>query len=79
MAQQNNKLDQSLIEFVTQQQKLNDFEVKIPQESVKDFDPIEYGNNLIEIEYTKHIESFLKAYNLGNKLGKELSKNAKKI
>ena len=77
MAQQNNKLDQSLIEFVKQQQKLNDFEVKIPQESIKNFDPIEYGNNLIEIEYTKHIKSFLKAYNLGNKLGKELSKNAK--
>ena len=69
-------MDQSLINFVTQQQKLNDFEVKIPQESVKNFDPVGYGNNLIEIEYTKHIKSFLKAYNLGNKLGKELSKNA---
>ena len=77
MAQQNNKLDQSLIEFVTQQQKLNDFEVKIPQESVKNFDPIEYGNNLIEIEFTKNVELFKKAYSLGNKLGKELSKNAK--
>ena len=74
---QNNKLDQFLIEFVTQQQKLNDFEVKIPKGSIKDFDPIEYGNNLIEIEFTKHIKTFEKAYNLGNKLGKELSKNAK--
>ena len=72
---QNNKLDQSLINFVKEQQKLNDFEVEIPQDSVKDFDPIEYGNNLIEIEFTKHIKSFLKAYSLGNKLGKELSKN----
>ena len=74
---QNNKLDQSLINFVKEQQKLNDFEVEIPQDSVKDFDPVEYGNNLIEIEFTKHIKSFEKAYNLGNKLGKELSKNAK--
>ena len=74
---QNNKLDQSLINFVKEQQKLNDFEVEIPQDSVKDFDPVEYGNNLIEIEFTKHIQSFLKAYDLGNKLGKELSKDAK--
>ena len=74
---QNNKLDRSLINFVKEQQKLNDFEVEIPQDSVKDFDPVEYGNNLIEIEFTKHIQSFLKAYDLGNKLGKELSKDAK--
>ena len=75
MAQENSKLDQSLINFVNQQQKLNDFEVEIPQEDVKDFDPVEYGNNLIEIEFTKHIKTFIEAYNLGNKLGKELSEN----
>ena len=59
MAQPSNKLDQSLIEFVKQQQKLNNFEVKIPQESVKNFDPTEYANNLIEKEFTKHINTFI--------------------
>ena len=78
MAQPNSKLDQSLIEFVTQLQELNDIEIEIPQVSIDQVleNPEQYGLDLIESVFTQYVNFFTKSHELGDKFGKEVMKNA---
>ena len=73
MAQKKNKVDQSLVEFVTQLKDLNDIEVEIPQVNIDDVinDPKQYALDFIELEFAKMVPRFLEAYKLGNKFGKK--------
>ena len=75
---QNNKLDQSLIEFVTQLQELNDIEIEIPQVSIDQVleNPEQYGLDLIESVFTQYVKFFIESHELGDKFGKEVMKNA---
>tara|TARA_R100000781_G_scaffold92275_2_gene57179 strand:+ start:1835 stop:2068 length:234 start_codon:yes stop_codon:yes gene_type:complete len=75
---QNNKLDQSLIEFVTKIQELNDIEVDIPQIDIDSVleDPEQYGLDFIELVFTQYVDLFTKAHKLGNEFGKEIVNNA---
>tara|TARA_Y100000310_G_scaffold132234_1_gene131294 strand:- start:724 stop:960 length:237 start_codon:yes stop_codon:yes gene_type:complete len=78
MAQQKNKLDQSLIEFVTKLQELNDIEIVIPQVSIDEIleNPEQYGYDFIENIFTQYVEVFTESNKLGDKFGKEVMKNA---
>ena len=79
MAQKkNNKLDQSLIEFVKQLQELNDIEIDIPQANIDAVldDPEQYAYDFIEVIFAKYVSTFIKANKLGDKFGKEVMKNA---
>ena len=80
MAQQNNKLDQSLIEFVTQLQELNDIEIEIPQVSIDHVleNPEQYGLDLIESVFTQYVNFFIESHELGDKFGKEVMKKCLK-
>ena len=75
---QNNKLDQSLIEFVTKLQELNDIEIDIPQVSIDQIleNPEQYGLDFIELVFTQYVDVFTKSHKLGDKFGKEVMKNA---
>ena len=75
---QNSKLDQSLIEFVTQLQELNDIEIPIPQVDIDSIleNPEQYGYDFIESIFTQYVEVFTKSNKLGDKFGKEVMKNA---
>ena len=75
---QNSKLDQSLIEFVTQLQELNDIEIAIPQVSIDQVleNPEQYGLDLIESIFTQYVNFFKESHELGDKFGKEVMKNA---
>ena len=77
MAQQNNKLDQSLIEFVTKLQEQNDIEINIPQANIDRIlnDPEQYGFDFIENVFTQYVKVFTEAHKLGDKFGKEDMKN----
>ena len=78
MAQPNNKLDQSLIEFVIKLQEKNDIEIPIPQASMDDVleNPEQYGYDFIETFFTQYVKVFIDAHKLGDKFGKEVMKNA---
>ena len=75
---QNNKLDQSLIEFVTRLQELNDIDIVIPQVNIDLIleNPEQYGYDFIENIFTQYVEVFAKSNKLGDKFGKEVMKNA---
>ena len=77
MAQKTNKLDQSLIEFVTKLQEQNDIEINIPQANIDDIlnDPEQYGFDFIENVFTQYVKVFTEAHKLGDKFGKEVMKN----
>ena len=81
MAQPNNKLDQSLIEFVTRLQEKNDIELQVPKANIDTVldNPEQYALDFIEAEFGKYVESFVQSYKLGKKFGKELIKNGKEI
>jgi len=76
MAQPNNKLDQSLIEFVTKLQELNDIEIEIPQVPIDQVleNPEQYGFDLIEAVFTQYIDFFAESNKLGDRFGKEANK-----
>ena len=78
MAQPNNKLDQSLIEFVTKLQELNDIDLVIPQVDIDLIleNPEQYGYDFIETFFTQYVKVFIDAHKLGDKFGKEVMKNA---
>ena len=75
---QNNKLDQSLTEFVMQLQELNDIEIEIPQISIDQVleNPEQYGLDFIEAVFAQYVNTFTKSYKLGDNFGKEVMKNA---
>ena len=77
MAQKTNKLDQSLIEFVTKLQEQNDIEINIPQANIDDIlnDPEQYGFDFIENVFTQYVKVFTEAHKLGDKFGKEVMKD----
>ena len=79
MAQKNNKVDQSLVEFVTQLKDLNDIEVEIPKGNIKSIieNPSQYARDFIEISFAKNIPKYIKAYKLGKGFGKKLNDNSK--
>ena len=80
MAQQNNHLDLSLINFVRELKKLSDLgELKIPKATHKEIETNarEYAISFVETEVLKAIPLIKRAYDLGKKFGKELNKNAK--
>ena len=84
MAQKKNKVDQSLVEFVTQLKELNDIEVEIPKGNIKAIikDPGQYAKDFIEVSFAKFIPRYIKSYKLGKEFGKELnvkSKNEEKL
>ena len=78
MAQKNSKLDQSLIEFVTQLQNLNEIEIDIPQANIDQIleNPEQYAYDFVEVVFTKYVDTFTKAHELGNKFGKEIINDA---
>ena len=75
MAQKKNKVDQSLVEFVTQLKNLNDIEVEIPKGNIKSIieDPSQYAKDFIEVSFAKFIPSYIKSYKLGKQFGKKLN------
>ena len=75
MAQKKNKVDQSLVEFVTQLKDLNDIEVEIPKGNIKSIieDPSQYAKDFIEVSFAKFIPSYIKSYKLGKQFGKKLN------
>ena len=77
MAQKTNKLDQSLIEFVTKLQEQNDIVINIPQANIDDIlnDPEQYGFDFIENVFTQYVKVFTEAHKLGDKFGKEVMKD----
>ena len=79
MAQKNNKVDQSLVEFVTQLKQLNDIEVEIPKTDIKSVikDPSQYAKDFIEVSIAKSIPRYIKSYKLGKDFGKELNDRSK--
>ena len=84
MAQKKNKVDQSLVEFVTQLKELNDIEVEIPKSNIKSIieNPSQYAKDFIEVSFAKFIPRYIKSYKLGKQFGKELnvkSKNETKL
>ena len=78
MAQKTNKLDQSLIEFVTKLQQKNDIDVAIPQADIDKVldNPEQYGFDFIENVFTQYVKVFSEAYKLGDKFGKKVIKDA---
>ena len=79
MAQKKNKVDQSLVEFVTQLKNLNDIEVEIPKADIKSVieDPGQYAKDFIEMSFVKFIPRYIKSYKLGKEFGKELNAKSK--
>ena len=77
MAQKKNKVDQSLVEFVTQLKDLNDIEVEIPKDNIESIinDPEQYAKDFIEVSFAKFIPRYIKSYKLGKKFGKKLNEN----
>ena len=75
MAQKKNKVDQSLVEFVTQLKDLNDIEVEIPKDNIKSIinDPEQYAKDFIEVSFAKFIPRYIKSYKLGKQFGKSLN------
>ena len=75
MVQKKNKVDQSLVEFVTQLKNLNDIEVEIPKGNIKSIieDPSQYAKDFIEVSFAKFIPSYIKSYKLGKQFGKKLN------
>ena len=75
---QNSKLDQSLIEFVTRLQELNDIDLVSPQVDIDLIleNPEQYGLDLIESVFTQYVNFFIESHELGDKFGKEVMKNA---
>ena len=74
MAQPNSKLDQSLIEFVTKLQELNDIDIVIPQVDIDLIleNPEQYGYDFIENIFTQYVDIFSESNKLGDKFGKEV-------
>ena len=72
-------MDQSLVEFVTQLQDLNDIEVEIPKSNIKSIieDPTQYAKDFIEVSFAKFIPRYIKSYKLGKNFGKKLNDNNK--
>ena len=79
MAQKNNKVDQSLVEFVTELKQLNDIKVEIPKANIKSIikNPSQYARDFIEVSFAKFIPKYIKAYKLGKDFGKKLNDNSK--
>ena len=71
-------MDQSLIEFVTQLQELNDINIDIPEANIDDVleNPEQYALDFIELTFTQYVKTFIKSYELGDKFGKEVMNNA---
>lgn len=64
-----------MAEFLEGLQKLNKFETKIPEEDISKVisDPKEYAIKFAEQAFVENIPKIMKAFRLGDKLGKELS------
>ncbi|QDP54219.1 MAG: hypothetical protein Unbinned4234contig1003_5 [Prokaryotic dsDNA virus sp.] len=78
MAQKTNKLDQSLIEFVTKLQEKNDIDIAIPQVDIDQVleNPEQYGYDFIENIFTQYVKVFTEAHKLGDEFGKRVMENA---
>ena len=69
-----NQNNQSLVNYVTNLQRLNDIEPEIPSEITIDeiiADPTAFALAFVENEFAKHIPSFVEAFRLGQTLAKE--------
>ena len=72
--------DQSLINFVTELQSLNDtVNIDSYKQDIDEIinDPKQYGNDVAELKIVENVKLFLKAYKLGSDFGKEVMKDAK--
>ena len=70
---------ESLVQYVDKLQSLNEkVKPKFPKISAEKLrkDPKSFAFDVIEASFIKHIPSFIKAYKLGQKFGKELLNNA---
>ena len=70
---------ESLVSYVEELRSLNDsIDIKSIKSDVKniDKDPEQYALDLIETNFVKNINNFIKAYNLGDSFAKDLLKNA---
>ncbi len=68
-----------LVKYVDELQSLNEkVKPKFPKVSARDLikDPKEYGYNVAEATFIKHIPSFIKAYKAGKEFSKNLLENA---
>ena len=79
MAQKKNKVDQSLVEFVTELKQLNDIEVEIPKAKIKSIieNPSQYARDFIEVSFARFIPKYINAYKLGKGFGKKLNGRSK--
>ena len=70
---------ESLVSYVEELRSLNDsIDIKSIKSDVKsiDKDPQQYALDLIEANFVKNINNFVKAYKLGDAFAKDLIKNA---
>ena len=67
------KNDQFLIDYLRKLQRLNEFDLEVPQADIKEVikDPRQYALDFIELEFAKTLPKFIKSYNNGFSFGKK--------
>ena len=72
--EEKNQNNQSLVNYVTKLQQLNDIEPEIPGDTTIEeiiADPTAFALAFVENEFAKNIPSFVEAFRLGQTLAKE--------
>jgi hypothetical protein len=62
-----------LIDYLRKLQRLNKFDLEVPQADIKEVikDPRQYALDFIELEFAKALPKFIESYNNGFEFGKK--------